>query len=110
MALGTTTFKEFLKWELADVIVTETTNLGKLAGFSHDQTVNLGYFVLKAAYLNNTGQIESIIDVVDAVKDMVMTKSEAINKLKDIGIDLNAPENKEAAATKTIDKVYNTKE
>jgi hypothetical protein len=109
LSLGKIAFKDFAKWELADAIVTEATHVGSLAGFSQEQNANLGYYVLKAVYQQKTGELEKIIDYLDAAKDMYLNKDQLIEKLGGIGIVVNSPADKDAAAKKAVDKIYKNK-
>jgi hypothetical protein len=106
LSLGKIAFKDFAKWEIADAIVTEVTNIGSLAGFSQEQNTNLVYYALKFTYQLNNGDIQGMYDVLDAIKDMAINKDQAIKMLLNKGIDVNAPEDKEAAKDKVINKIY----
>jgi len=50
-------------------------------------------------------------DVLEAVKDGTLTRTDAINRLNDdMGIDANAPQDKYEAADRAVDNVYNNEE
>lgn len=107
LSMGKTTFKQFIKWELSDAIVTEVTNTAKLAGFSQEQSANLGYYITKAAYQGAKGELKGIVNILGALNDAALTQTEAINKLNGIGVDVNAPKDKNEATDRVINKIYN---